>query len=220
MVSYKVLDQKVRDLWQLEVSHKLIDLTEGYYIVRFFSRNIYLHVLEGGPWIVLGHYLTVSKWKPMFRPSAESNTTTLVWVRFMAILSELLDEEILSTMGDMLGKTDRVDSMSLTGLRAKFMRVCVEIDLSAPLLPSHAVFYFAQALEYEGLNLICFGCEKYGHNVEECPALNAPATNLQPVPKAPPEVISEPDPSTPKYGPWMLPSYARKRQQSRPSKTR
>lgn len=87
-----VLDQKVRELWQLEAGHELTNLTKGYYIVRFFSRNDYLHVLEGDPWIILGHYLTVSKWRLTFFPSIETITTTLVWVHFSTILLELLDE--------------------------------------------------------------------------------------------------------------------------------
>lgn len=147
-VNYKILEQKVQDLWQLELGFELTDLAEVYYVVRFYFRSDYLRVLEGGPWIVLGHYLMVFKWRPKFRPHAETVTSTLVWVRFPNIPPELLEEENLSSMGDMIGRTIKVDSTSLTGLRGRFARVCVEVDLAAPLIPSLTLLDFAQPVEY------------------------------------------------------------------------
>lgn len=67
LVSYQTLHQRVRDLWNLDSGLELTNLEEEYYIVCFFTRADYLHVLEGGSWIILGHYLTVMKWRPQFR---------------------------------------------------------------------------------------------------------------------------------------------------------
>lgn len=105
----------------------------------------------------------------------------------------------------MLGKTIRVDATSLTGLRSKFARICVEIDLAAPLIPSLTVLDFAQSVEYDGLHLICFTCGKYCHRGEECGTPKADA-----VPE--PTPASSSTPSSP-YGPWMLPSYVRRQQE-------
>lgn len=102
------------------MGYELTDLAEGYYVVRFFSWEDYLHVLEGGPWLILGHYLTVMKWSPKFHPTAESIASKLVWVRFPRFPLEILDEEILTSMRDMVGRTVKVDATSLTGLRARF----------------------------------------------------------------------------------------------------
>lgn len=65
-VSYRTLNQRLRDLWHLELGIDLTYLEEDYYVVRFFMRNDYMKVLEGGPWVILGHYLTVTRWKPKF----------------------------------------------------------------------------------------------------------------------------------------------------------
>lgn len=86
-------------------------------------------------------------------------------------LPEMLDEELISFMVDMIGKTVKVDAMSLTGLRAKFAWVCVEVNLNKPLLPSLTVFDCEQKIEYEGLHLICLECGCYGHRGEDCPSL-------------------------------------------------
>lgn len=56
-VSFRTLDQRLRDLWQLETGFELTDLAEDFYIARLYSREDYLRVLDGGPWVILGHYL-------------------------------------------------------------------------------------------------------------------------------------------------------------------
>lgn len=56
-----MIDQRLRDLWPLEKGFELTNLTENFFIVRFFCRQDYMHVLEGGPWTILGHYLFVMK---------------------------------------------------------------------------------------------------------------------------------------------------------------
>lgn len=66
MISYHMLDQRLLNLWTLEKGLKLTDLAENYFIVHFFCREDYMHILEGGPWTILGHYLTVMKWRPKF----------------------------------------------------------------------------------------------------------------------------------------------------------
>lgn len=77
-------------------------------------------------------------------------TRTLVWVHFMGILPEFIDEETIAFMGDMVGRTVKVDDLSLTGKRDRFARCCIEIDLSASLVLSIIMFDFAQQVEYEG----------------------------------------------------------------------
>lgn len=210
-VSYRTIHQRMRDLWRLDHGFELTDLEDGYFIVRFFSPPDYLHVLEGGPWIILGHYLTVMKWRLKFRPVDEKMSKTLVWVRFSGILPELLEEEILSSMGDMLGRTIRVDNTSLSGTRGKFARVCVELDLATPLLPSLTLFDFAQRVEYEGLHLICFECGRYDHRGEDCLMAHPPSNPSVPpsTPPVPPSPVV-PEPPSSLYGPWMLANYRKK----------
>lgn len=46
-VTFRVMQQRTSSLWNLDKGHELIDLEEGYFVVRFFSRVDYIHVLEG-----------------------------------------------------------------------------------------------------------------------------------------------------------------------------
>ena len=37
------------------MNFEMLDLDMGYDLLRFYSKNDYLHVLEGGLWVILGH---------------------------------------------------------------------------------------------------------------------------------------------------------------------
>lgn len=144
------------------------------------------------------HYLIVAKWRPNFRPSTETISSTLVWIRFPELPIELFDEEVLSYMGDAIGKTIKVDDTTATASWGRYARVCVEIDLNAPLVPVIKVLGSLQRVEYEGLYLICFGCGRYGHKQDMCSSMVQPDRGDVSLPPIPPEEVTG-------FGPWMLP---------------
>lgn len=65
-IPYKTLEQRLKRLWHLEWGCKLNDLEKGYFIAHFYSAEDYNYVLEGGPWIIKGHYLSIANWKSNF----------------------------------------------------------------------------------------------------------------------------------------------------------
>lgn len=73
----------------------MIALDYGYIVVHFFSKEDYHKVLTQGPWIVLGHYLTVSTWWPNFCPSKATISSTLVWIRFPEMPIKFFYRELL-----------------------------------------------------------------------------------------------------------------------------
>lgn len=79
--SFRVLEPQIKWIWNLENVCELLDIDKGYVVARFYSQADYLKVLHGGPWIVLDHYLTLSKWKPHLKPGAGEVHSTLVSIR-------------------------------------------------------------------------------------------------------------------------------------------
>ena len=55
--------------------------------------------------------------------------------------------------------------------RAKFVRICIEIDLKKKLLSEFKLIRSIYHIEYKSLHLICFNCDKYGYKEELCPKL-------------------------------------------------
>lgn len=65
-------------------------------------------------------------------------------------------------LGKTLGKAIKADTNTKFSTRGRFAIVCVEVDLSKPLIPK--IFFEGRwlSVEYEGLKLICFRCGRAG----------------------------------------------------------
>ncbi|KAI5673993.1 hypothetical protein M9H77_14357 [Catharanthus roseus] len=100
--------------------------------------------------------------------------------RFPGLPLESYDEEILLKMGNSIGHAVKVDATILAASRGRYTRVCVELNLSKPLILAVTVLGGRRRIEYEGLHLICFECEEYGHRVDVC-RRNTPAEQLVPL---------------------------------------
>ncbi|CAN1195922.1 hypothetical protein LINPERPRIM_LOCUS32253 [Linum perenne] len=75
----------------------------------------------------------------------------------------------VTRIGNYIGKTIRLDLATSSGARARYARVCVEIDLTKPLLGKYSIDNRIYRVEYESLENICFSCGTYGHKEDRCP---------------------------------------------------
>lgn len=62
----------------------------------------------------------------------------------------------------------KIDKVTSIHSRGKFTTICVEIDLSKPLLSHIMVRDHKLSIEYEGLHQICNKCGRYEHKAEQC----------------------------------------------------
>lgn len=87
--------------------------------------------------------------------------------------------------------------------RARFARICVEVDLRKTLVSKFVFEDEEFKIEYEGLNLICFECGKFGHKKEACPqVLGGGDGQTVPVQKeGSPANMEAPEAA---FGPWMI----------------
>lgn len=167
---FRVLEPRIKRAWQLEHGCELTDIDKGNIIARYYSQANYLKVLNGGPWLLMGHYLMISKWKPNFKPGDEEVHSTLVWICFPTLPLEMFDDNHLFHIGNAVGKTIKVDRNTVETAHGCFARVFVELNLGKPLPPNVLVWGRKRPVEYEGLHCICFKCGYYGHKMESCGA--------------------------------------------------
>ncbi|XVF63619.1 hypothetical protein PTKIN_Ptkin09bG0101200 [Pterospermum kingtungense] len=57
----------------------------------------------------------------------------------------------------------RVNEATSLISRGKFARLCVEVDITKPLLARFKLRRRIRRIEYEGIHLVCFHCSVYGH---------------------------------------------------------
>ncbi|KAI9106770.1 hypothetical protein K1719_022298 [Acacia pycnantha] len=84
----------------------------------------------------------------------------------------------------MIGKMIKVDRSTSIYDKGGFARICVEIDLKQPLLPTYMLFGEERSIIYEGLHHVCFTCGKYGHQKNECPLTKATEKSQDPEPES------------------------------------
>ncbi|CAN1331149.1 hypothetical protein LINPERPRIM_LOCUS35213, partial [Linum perenne] len=75
----------------------------------------------------------------------------------------------VTRIGNHIGRTVRLDLATTKCARAWYARVCVEVDLSKPLLGKYMIGDRVFYIKYESIENICYTCGVYGHKVESCP---------------------------------------------------
>lgn len=78
------------------------------------------------------------------------------------------DEDVLYAIASAIGKLVKIDVNTCLATRRRFALVCVEIDLTKPLVAKFWLNSQWHAVEYEGLHIVCFGCRRDGHQTEQC----------------------------------------------------
>lgn len=84
---------------------------------------------------------------------------------------ELYNTQFLHQIGASLGTMPKIDKTTSVHSRGKFARICVELDLSNPLISHIEIRGYHLNIEYEGLHQICFSCGRYGHKADRCQPL-------------------------------------------------
>ncbi|PNX76780.1 hypothetical protein L195_g032739 [Trifolium pratense] len=75
---------------------------------------------------------------------------------------------MLHFIGNRIGRTVKVDRTTTTQARGKYARLCVEVDLTKPLLAMFQIKDRYYKVEYEGLHMLCLACGTFGHYKEGC----------------------------------------------------
>ncbi|RYR55107.1 hypothetical protein Ahy_A06g030352 [Arachis hypogaea] len=130
-------------MWAKTSCMDLIDVGNDYFVVKLYNAEDYSHIMEGGSWLLLDHYLMTRYRTPDFNPFGTDINKIVALIRLPDIPIKYYDKKFL-------------------GLD-KFARLCVELDLNKSLNAIYLVNECSYYIEYEGLHMISFACERFGH---------------------------------------------------------
>ncbi|KAI8031372.1 Uncharacterized protein LOK49_LG01G03785 [Camellia lanceoleosa] len=220
-VGFKFLVNKLKKIWGLQGDFEATNLGLGFFLVKFEMLVDCNRVYTEGPWIIMDHYLTVHRWEYDFKPSEAKEVATTLWVRFPQLPIEYYNEKVLYHIAKVIGKPLKVDLNTAMSTRGRYARVCVEVDLTKPLVSRFAIGKYLYIIEYEHLHYFCFACGKIGHRKEYCSlkpiplpspvhqgGVNTSSTAVPPehLPTANtpgPKVVHPPGDEA-QFGPWMI----------------
>uniref|UniRef100_A0A2N9EGI5 DUF4283 domain-containing protein n=1 Tax=Fagus sylvatica TaxID=28930 RepID=A0A2N9EGI5_FAGSY len=149
-VGYVFLVNKLKSMWKALGNFSCVDLGLGFFLIKFDSMAGFEEVLKGGPWFIGEHFLSLRPWVPNFRASEASVSSIAVWVRLPELPVEYYHKESLLRIGSGLGPMLRVDFNTASGIRGRFVRICIQIDLEKPLVRTIRVDKTRMAVIYEG----------------------------------------------------------------------
>ncbi|KAI9113048.1 hypothetical protein K1719_015980 [Acacia pycnantha] len=160
---------RMEEMWASKGPMRVTPLNNGYFLVSFSSTGDRGYALQEGPWMIADHYLLVQRRRPNLNPwKADNQKRVAVWVRIPDLPHELYNVESIRRIGNMIGKTLKIDRTTTFLEMGGFTRMYVEVDLQKPLLLGFCHFGDERRFVYEGLHLVCFTFGKYGHRMEQC----------------------------------------------------
>ena len=129
----------------------------------------YEKVLKGGPWFVGEHFLTICAWEPFFKPTVVACSKVAIWARLLGLPIELYEPEVLKEIGQAIRLVLQINANIVAGTRGRYARLCVQVNLDAPLPRSILIGRFKQDILYKGIGSLCFSCGRLGHWKNSCP---------------------------------------------------
>jgi hypothetical protein len=154
-IGYKALETRLKQMWVRRGVINIIDLSNDYYLVAFSHEEDQYAALVDRPWFIYDHYLTVKEWSPNFHPASDTIKEVAVWLRISGLPIEYYDSKALHFIGNRIGKTVKVHKNTLAQERGKYARLCVQVNLTKPLLAMFTIKGRKYNIEYEGLHMLC-----------------------------------------------------------------
>ncbi|CAI0431479.1 unnamed protein product [Linum tenue] len=146
------------------------------------------------------NYLTVHPWSPEFNAYSHQISSTLVWAMLLDIPIHYFHPDAVMKIGARIGKPVCIDHATKTGARRNYARVCVQVDLTKPLLSQFRIKGSKYFIQYEGLEKICLNCGMYTEHTR--------CACVEPKQSAEPEVMEMRESQVAKdpkmlYGEWI-----------------
>ena len=168
-VGFNFIHNKLLGMWKPAGRLDCVGLGHGFFLTRLSLKEDYENILRKGPWFIGGHFLSIRPWEPNFHPATANVSSVAVWIRLNELPIEYYNARALHQIGKSIGNVLRIDAHTATESRGKFARICVQIDINKPLVTAILIGKFEQPVSYEGIQKLCFGCGRVGHQKNQCP---------------------------------------------------
>nr|POF22549.1 hypothetical protein CFP56_67924 [Quercus suber] len=168
----------------------------------------------------VGYHFLISRLEPNFMAKTAKLSAIAVWIRLPGLPIEYYEPSVLRDIGLAIGPVLRIDTQTVTEVRGRFARLCVQVNFDKPIIKLIKIGSIRQPMQYEGINALCFSCGHVSHKTEGCPYR---VKLLEQVEKTMGETEApgshevgkdHVDPDSGDFGPWVLVARNRKPRKS------
>lgn len=132
-IIYTLLQNKICSLWKPVKPFRLVDIKYRYYLAKFQDQWDFEKVICQGPRIVHDQYLIVQLWSVDFSPSQPYPNVVMTWIRLSRLPGHMYNRKVLKEIGGLIGKVAKLDFNTNNGIRGKFERMAIYVNLEKPL---------------------------------------------------------------------------------------
>ena len=165
----RALKSTLKSAWKMGLDMRIVEVGNNILQFKFSSKYQLEWVERCGPWSFNNNILLLCRWKKGLTSTNISFTHSPFWVQIWGLSFEHMSQEVGEEIGSKLGRFIEVDRHLWQSDQAKFMRVCVDLEIDKPLRRGA---YIASSdgerlwltFKYERLPIVCFICGKLGHD--------------------------------------------------------
>ncbi|KAJ1394662.1 Zinc knuckle CX2CX4HX4C [Sesbania bispinosa] len=199
IIADKVLNKNavkeiVSKAWNLQEELKIVDMGPNIYLFTISAVSSVKKILEGGPWFIMGHLLSLQNWVPEASVFEINYDFVKFWVQLHGMPLEFMNIKNARKIAEKIGAVQSIEDPFVEGqLLRPFFRVKVEVNVKKPLLtgfcvprkdlPKTLIF-----VKYERLQDFCYNSGVMGHDFRKCKEEKAMAVHI---------------PNGPRYGPGL-----------------
>ncbi|XVE53616.1 hypothetical protein DITRI_Ditri03aG0017000 [Diplodiscus trichospermus] len=159
----------LKSIWLERIAPYIKEMGINKYAISFEKEEDLEKVIEEGPWLVMGHYFNLKRWKTRIEIDELDLEVGHFWIQIHNLPLEMLTEANGEIIGKCLGEVIRVEnSIEKRGLCKGYLRIRITIKMEKPLVggfcvPRRGNGRFWAAVKYEKLADFCYNCGRLGH---------------------------------------------------------
>ena len=106
---------------------------------------------------------------PDFKPKLANVSSIAVLIKLNGLPIEYYNAKALFLIGKAIRNVLRVDTYIALEARGRFARLCIQVDVTKPLVITIKIRKIKQPVCYEGIQKLCFNCGRMGYKQENYP---------------------------------------------------
>ncbi|MBA0880339.1 hypothetical protein Goshw_004512 [Gossypium schwendimanii] len=163
---------QMKSIWKTKRKFEIQSVGQNLFMIVFELEEDLETVMEGQPWLFRKSLIIFDRLINLVERDQIRLVTSPFWIKIGLCLPEFDKKYILHAIGVTFGGVVRSE------INGEFCRLRIKLNIQKPfrrgifVLRDNGIRYWIP-FKYEKLPKFCFGCEKLGHDLQECTVIQS-----------------------------------------------